>query len=70
MRWLSGRASDSGARGQGSKPTTTVICPSARHFTPRKYWQNPRSGGSVSPEKLLTGTNKQTIIRRCVLFYF
>ena len=22
----------------GSKPTTTVLCPWARHFTPRKYW--------------------------------
>ena len=22
----------------GSKPTSTVLCPWARHFTPRKYW--------------------------------
>ena len=22
----------------GSKPTSAVLCPSARHFTPRKYW--------------------------------
>ena len=22
----------------GSKPTTAVLCPWARHFTPRKYW--------------------------------
>ena len=22
----------------GSKPTATVLCPWARHFTPRKYW--------------------------------
>ena len=26
-RWLSGRASDSGARGRGSKPTSSVLCP-------------------------------------------
>ena len=26
-RWLSGRASDSGARGRGLKPTSTVLCP-------------------------------------------
>ena len=29
-RWLSGRVSDSGARGRG-------LCPWARHFTPRNY---------------------------------
>ena len=23
---------------RGSKPTATVLCPWARHFTPRKYW--------------------------------
>ena len=23
---------------RGSKPTTAVLCPWARHFTPRKYW--------------------------------
>ena len=23
----------------GSKPTAAVLCPWARHFTPRKYWQ-------------------------------
>ena len=22
----------------GSKPTAAVLCPRARHFTPRKYW--------------------------------
>ena len=22
----------------GSKPTAAVLCPCARHFTPRKYW--------------------------------
>ena len=22
----------------GSKPTAAVLCPLARHFTPRKYW--------------------------------
>ena len=32
-RWLSGRVSDSGARGRGFR-----LCPCARHFTPRKYW--------------------------------
>ena len=37
-RWLSGSASDSGARGRGSKPTSAVLCPGARHFTPGKYW--------------------------------
>ena len=37
-RWLSGRVSDSGARGRGSKPTAAVLCPWARHFAPRKYW--------------------------------
>ena len=37
-RWLSGRVSDSGARGPGSRPTAAVLCPWARHFTPRKYW--------------------------------
>ena len=26
-RWPSGRASDSGARGQGSIPTSAVLCP-------------------------------------------
>ena len=25
-------------RSGGSKPTATVLCPWARHFTPRKYW--------------------------------
>ena len=37
-RWLSGRVSDSGARRRGSIPTAAVLCPWARHFTPRKYW--------------------------------
>ena len=23
---------------RGSRPTTAVLCPWARHFTPRKYW--------------------------------
>ena len=23
---------------RGSRPTATVLCPWARHFTPRKYW--------------------------------
>ena len=35
----------------GSKPTATVLCPWARHFTPRKYWlitqEAVGSGGSV-----------------------
>ena len=26
----------------GSKPTAAVLCPWARHFTPRKYWLLPR----------------------------
>ena len=26
-RWLSGRVSDFGARGPGSKPTAAVLCP-------------------------------------------
>ena len=26
-RWISGRASDSGARGRGSKPTSVMLCP-------------------------------------------
>ena len=26
-RWLSGRVSDSGARGPGSRPTAAVLCP-------------------------------------------
>ena len=36
----------------GSKPTAAMLCPWARHFTPRKYWW-------LCPdmtEKLLTGT--------------
>ena len=36
--WLSGRVSDSGARGPGFEITAAVLCPWARHFTPRKYW--------------------------------
>ena len=28
-QWLNGRASDSGARGRGSKHTSAVLCPSA-----------------------------------------
>ena len=26
------------ASARGSKPTATVLCPWARHFTPQKYW--------------------------------
>ena len=38
-RWLSGRVSDSGARGPGfERPTAAVLCSWARYFTPRKYW--------------------------------
>ena len=37
-RWLSGRVSDSGAKVGGSIPAAAVLCPWARHFTPRKYW--------------------------------
>ena len=36
-RWLSGRASDSEAIGGGSKTTSAVLCPWARHFTPQQY---------------------------------
>ena len=42
----------------GSKPTAAVLCPWARHFTPRKYWLLPRKRW-LRPdmtEKLLTGT--------------
>ena len=42
----------------GSKPTAAVLCPWARHFTPRKYWLITQE--VVAPpdmtEKLLTGT--------------
>ena len=37
-RWLSGRVSDSGARGPGFETYLLRVCPWARHFTPRKYW--------------------------------
>ena len=37
-QWHSGRVSDSGARGRGPKPISSMLCPLARHFTPRKYW--------------------------------
>ena len=37
-RWLSGRVSDSGARGPGFETYRRLLCPWARHFTPRKYW--------------------------------
>ena len=37
-RWLSGRVSDSGARGPGFETYLRRVCPWARHFTPRKYW--------------------------------
>ena len=37
-RWLSGRVLDPEREVGGSKPTTAVLCPWARHFTPRKYW--------------------------------
>ena len=35
-RWLSGRVSEREVG--GSRPTAAVLCPWARHFTPRKYW--------------------------------
>ena len=49
----------------GSKPTSAMLCPGARHFTPgkyRKWWLNPNM-----TEKWLTGmlnfnSNKQTKI--------
>ena len=37
-QWLSGRVSDSGARGPGFETYLRRVCPWARHFTPRKYW--------------------------------
>ena len=37
-RWLSGRVSTPEREVGGSKPTAAVLCPWARHFTPRKYW--------------------------------
>ena len=48
-RWLSGRVSDSGARGRGSIPTAAVLCPWARHFTPRKYWLITQEAVAPSP---------------------
>ena len=43
MSWLSSEVtayvtSSSKREVRGSKPTATVLCPWARHFTPRKYW--------------------------------
>ena len=42
----------------GSRPTAAVLCPWARHFTPRKYWLITQE--AVAPSwyvwKLLTGT--------------
>ena len=43
---------------RGSRPTAAVLCPWARHFTPRKYWLITRKRW-LRPdmtEKLLTGT--------------
>ena len=43
---------------RGSRPTSAVLCPWARHFTPRKYWlitQEAMAPAGMT-EKLLTGT--------------
>ena len=42
----------------GSKPTAAVLCPSARHFTPRKYWLITQEALAPSRYdwKLWTGT--------------
>ena len=37
-RWLSGRVSDSGARGRGFETYRRRVVSLRRHFTPRKYW--------------------------------
>ena len=37
-RWLSGRVSDSGARGQGFDTYRRRVVSLSKHFTPRKYW--------------------------------
>ena len=61
-RWLSGRVSDSGARGPGFETYRRRVVSLSKNFTPRKYWW-------LRPdmtEKLLTGTlslntNKQNV---------
>ena len=42
----------------GSKPTAAVLCPWARHLTPRKYWLITQEAVAPSRHdwKLLTGT--------------
>ena len=49
--------SDSGARGRGSKPTSAVLCPLARHIYPLKVLVIPRKWllRSNMTEKLFTG---------------
>ena len=47
--WLSGRVSDSGVRGPGFETTAAVLCPWARHFTPRKYWLITQEAVAPSP---------------------
>ena len=57
----------------GSRPTAAVLCPWARHFTPRKYWLITQVAVAPSRHdwKLLTGTlslntNKQnTCMHAC-----
>ena len=43
---------------RGSKPTAAVLCPWARHFTPRKYWLITQETMAPSRHdwKLLAGT--------------
>ena len=33
---------------RGSRPTAAVLCPWARHFTPRKYWLNTQEAMAPS----------------------
>ena len=55
----------------GSKPTTAVLCPWARHFTPRKYWLITQE--AVAPSRHdwkivdwdVKPQHKQTNIIRC-----
>ena len=65
---------------RGSRPTAAVLCPWARHFTPRKYWlPRKRWLRPDMTEKLLTGTlslnttnqRSQTIVDsewKCICF--
>ena len=60
----------------GSKPTTAVLCPWARHFTPRKYWLITQE--AMAPSRLdwkivdwdVKPQNKQTNIPNIFSLYF